>query len=347
MNRRCRFVWFGERFSGIFESPRNWFNNSAMADILSVFEKRLRDCTASTQESFVTAFLQLVFRLLAWLPLPLLHAMGGVLGWLTFLASSRFRERLFSHARQAGFSRWVALASVAQSGKLAVELPRLWLGRPVHVEWEGMAHVEEAMAHGDGLLYLTPHLGCFEVTAQLVAQRFGDRMPITVLYRPSRQPWLRELMEARSRPGLHTAPTTLAGVKQLIKALKQNQAVGLLPDQVPPAGQGVWAPFFGRDAYTMTLSARLAQTGGARVVLIWGERLSWGRGYRVRIRPFMADGDGRLADDAHAAARQINLAMESLVRECPAQYLWSYDRYKAPAGVSHAARLEAERATRA
>lgn len=294
----------------------------------------------------MTVIFQLLFRGLSLLPLPLLHVLGSALGWLTFLASPRYRRRLFAHARQAGFPRWVALASVAESGKLAAELPRLWLGRPVHVEWDGVAHIEEAIAHGDGLLYLTPHLGCFEVTAQIVAQRFGARMPITVLYRPSRQPWLRELMEARSRPGLHTAPTTLAGVKQLIKALKQRQAVGLLPDQVPPAGQGVWAPFFGREAYTMTLSARLAQTAGARMVLIWGERLSWGRGYRIRVRPFRADGDGRLAPDAQTAARQVNQAMESLVKECPSQYLWSYDRYKAPAGVSLATRLETERATR-
>lgn len=292
----------------------------------------------------MTAIFQLLFRCFSLLPLPVLHALGWVLGWLTFLASPRYRRRLFAHAQLAGYPRSVALGSVAESGKLAAELPRLWLGRPVHVEWDGMSHVESAMAQGDGLLYLTPHLGCFEVTAQLVAQRFGESMPITVLYRPARQPWLRELMEkARSRPGLHTAPTTLAGVKQLIKALKLHQAVGLLPDQVPPSGQGVWAPFFGRDAYTMTLSARLAQTAGARVVLIWGERLSWGRGYRVRVSPFQADGDGRLSADPVQAARQINQAMETLVRECPTQYLWSYDRYKTPAGLSHAARLEAER----
>lgn len=292
----------------------------------------------------MTVIYQLLFRCFSLLPLPVLHALGWVLGWVTFLASPRYRRRLFAHAQLAGYPRSVALGSVAESGKLAAELPRLWLGRPVRVEWDGMAHIDNAMAQGDGLLYLTPHLGCFEVTAQLVAQRFGERMPITVLYRPARQPWLRELMEkARSRPGLHTAPTTLAGVKQLIKALKLRQAVGLLPDQVPPSGQGVWAPFFGREAYTMTLSARLAQTAGARVVLIWGERLSWGRGYRVRVRPFQADGDGRLSADPVQAARQINQAMEALVRECPSQYLWSYDRYKAPAGLSHAARLEAER----
>jgi KDO2-lipid IV(A) lauroyltransferase len=144
---------------------------------------------------------------------------------------------------------------------------------------------------------------------------------------------MRDLVaNARSRPNLVAAPTTLGGVKQLIKAMKAGHAVGLLPDQVPPAGQGVWAPFFGRDAYTMTLSARLAHTAGAQVLLIWGERLSWGRGYLVRVRPFHLPAGGSLAAETERAAHQINLAMEALVRECPAQYLWSYDRYKVPAG---------------
>ena len=279
------------------------------------------------------------------MPLPVLHALGWLLGWLSFAFSSRYRRKLFEHAEQAGFPRQVVLASVAEAGKMVTELPRLWLGGPVPLEWDGMSLIEEAIADGSGVLFLTPHLGCFEITAQLVAQRFGDRLPITVLYRPARQPWLRDIMEtARSRPGLSTAPTTLAGVKQLIKALKVHQGVGLLPDQVPPEGQGVWAPFFGRDAYTMTLSARLALTAGARVLLIWGERLSWGRGYRVHLRPFRPEAGGQLSQDPVEAAGQINAAMESLVRECPAQYLWSYDRYKAPAGISHSARLQAEKA---
>lgn len=256
----------------------------------------------------------------------MLHALGWVLGWLSFLVSGRYRRRLLAHAKQAGFSTRVALASVGEAGKLVAELPRLWLGAPVSVEWDGAALIETAQAGGAGVLFLTPHLGCFEITAQAYARRFGAQHPMTVLFRPARQPWLRDLVAgARQRPGLLAAPTSLAGVKQLIKALKGGDVVGLLPDQVPPDGQGVWAPFFGRDAYTMTLSARLAQSGDTQILVSWGERLSWGRGFRVHVRPF-----GPLDNDAAAAARQINEAMEALVRECPAQYLWSYDRYKSP-----------------
>lgn len=284
----------------------------------------------------MTAFIQFLFRAFATLPLPLLHAMGWIMGWATFLFGGRYRRRLLANVRQAGLPLATALASVGESGKMLAETPRMWLGKPTRLRWEGEAVVESALSHGEGVLFLTPHLGCFEITAQALAQRFGDRMPITVLFRPSRQPWLRDLVAtARERPNLHTAPTTLAGVKQLIKALKSQQAVGLLPDQVPPEGQGVWAPFFGRDAYTMTLSARLALTPGVQLVLIWGERLSWGRGFLVHVRPCPVQGG--LSKDPQTAATQINRAMETLVRECPAQYIWSYDRYKQPKGGTPAA----------
>ncbi len=280
----------------------------------------------------MTFFVHLLFRTFSVLPLPLLHALGWGLGWLSFVLSPRYRRRLLAHAKLAGVPVTAALASVGEAGKLVAELPRLWLGRSVRMGWEGAAHIEAAQAHGRGVLFLTPHLGCFEIAAQAYAQRFGARQPMTVLFRPARQPWLRDLVAgARQRPGLQTAPTTLAGVKQLIKALKAGQVVGLLPDQVPPAGQGVWAPFFGRDAYTMTLSARLAHAADAQVLLAWGERLRWGRGFLVHVRPYDASAWGPLSTDAATAAQQINQAMEQLVRECPRQYLWSYDRYKTPA----------------
>jgi len=279
----------------------------------------------------VTTFVQFLFRFFSVWPLGLLHAMGWGLGWVSFLLSATYRRRLFAHAQMAGVDRADALASVGEAGKLVAELPRLWLGPPVRMEWEDATPIEAAQAHGRGVLFLTPHLGCFEITAQAFAQRFGDRQPMTVLFRPARQPWLRDLVAgSRQRPGLRTAPTTLAGVKQLIKALKAGEAVGLLPDQVPPDGQGVWAPFFGADAYTMTLSARLVHSARAQVVLVWGERLSWGRGYRIHVRPYDTAAWGELSTDAPTAARQINQAMESMILSCPRQYLWSYNRYKQP-----------------
>ncbi|WP_114968931.1 lysophospholipid acyltransferase family protein [Rhodoferax ferrireducens] len=269
-----------------------------------------------------------LFKILSVLPLWLAHGLGWGMGWLVFAISGVYRRRFLANARQAGMVWQQWLGAVGESGKLVAELPRLWLGRPVPVQWDGARHVEAALALGRGVVFLTPHLGCFEITAQAYAQRYGqDKEPMTVLFRPPRQSWLRELVTtARARPGLHTAPTTLAGVKQMIKALKKGQSLGLLPDQVPPLGLGLWVPFFGSDAYTMTLSVRLAQQTGATVLMAWGERLSWGRGYRVHVQPLGA----ALPTDGVQAAAHINRAMEGLIRSCPQQYLWGYARYKQP-----------------
>ena len=175
---------------------------------------------------------------------------------------------------------------------------------------------------------LTPHLGCFEVTAQAITDAFSHQHgPLTVLYRPSRKAGLADVMESsRARPGLEPVPTTMAGVRQMIKALRAGRAVGLLPDQVPPLGMGQWAPFFGKPAYTMTLAARLALQTGAHVVLVWGERLPWGRGYQMHVS-YMSQA---LSEELEPAVVQINQAMADLILTCPQQYLWGYARYKQP-----------------
>ena len=268
------------------------------------------------------------FKIFSLLPLWLAHGVGWFAGWLVFAFSGVYRRRFLANVQQAGIDWRQWRAAVGEAGKLVAELPRLWLGRPVPVRMEGEHYVQEALARGCGVVFLTPHLGCFEITAQAYAERYGRAgHPLTALFRPPRQLWLRELVaHARNRPGMEMAPTTLAGVKQMIKALKKGHSVGPLPDQVPPQGLGLWVPFFGRDAYTMTLSARLAQQTGATIVLGWGERLSWGRGYCIRFLPFSAV----LPADGAQAATLINQAMEELIRACPGQYLWGYARYKQP-----------------
>jgi KDO2-lipid IV(A) lauroyltransferase len=275
-----------------------------------------------------------LFRVVSGLSLPLLHRLGSGLGWLTYAASPTYRRRMHAFVDQAGMDWPQARGAVASAGRMVAELPWLWCrpaDRPLGsmVRWEGVEHLEAALAAQRGLVMLTPHLGCFEVIAQAYAERFGARSPITVLYRPSRQPWLRELVaQSRQRPGLLTAPATLAGVRQMIRALRQGGTVGLLPDQVPPDGMGVWAPFFGREAYTMTLAARLVQQTGAAWLLFRCERLAGGRGYVIHVsapsQPMPA------ADDLIGAASAVNHEMETLIRACPEQYLWSYNRYKPP-----------------
>ncbi len=276
--------------------------------------------------------LSILFRWLAGRPLWFLQAVGAGLGWLTYGLSPTYRKRLAEHARQAGVERAHWRPAIAAAGRMVMEIPFLWM-RPAdgsilpRVRFENAALLDDALARGRGVLLLTPHMGCFEVTAQAIAERFGAVQPITVLYRPARQPWLRDLVRtSRERPNLAAAPASLSGVRQMIRALRKGQMVGLLPDQVPPDGMGVWAPLFGRPAYTMTLAARLVQQTGAELLLTWGERLPHGRGYVQRFLPFPEP----LPADPVAAATAINRAMEGLILQSPGQYLWGYNRYKQP-----------------
>lgn len=269
-----------------------------------------------------------LFRFFSVLPLWLVHGLGAGLGWLVFAVSGVYRRRFLANAHQAGMGWRQWRGAVAQSGRLVAELPRLWLGAAPRCEWENEACVAQAYAAGRGIVFLTPHLGCFEIAPQRVAERFSAQYgPLTILYRPARQAWLAKVMAlARQRPGISMVPTNLSGVRQMIRALRAGQAVGLLPDQVPPEGMGQWAPVFGQPAYTMTLAARLVQQTGAAVLLVWGERLSWGRGFRLHFREMTT----ALSPDLDTAVVQINQAMEQLIRECPQQYLWGYARYKQP-----------------
>ncbi len=270
-----------------------------------------------------------LFRLLAYLPLPLLHNLGALAGWLAYLASPTYRRHLRENTAQAGVTAG-RNSAIAEAGKSVVELPRIWL-RPQEEVLESIARVsgwelvEAAWRDGRGILFLTPHLGCFEITAQY----YAAQKPLTVLYRPPKQAWLQPLLEQGRGARLVLAPADLSGVRLLMKALRRREAAGILPDQVPGLGEGIWAPFFGRPAYTMTLAARLAE-GGSIVLMAYARRLAYGAGYHLHVRALSSPLIGTLAE----RVTQLNHELETLVLECPEQYLWGYNRYKVPAGVA-------------
>ena len=277
-----------------------------------------------------------VFKCFSFLPLWLAHGIGSVLGWVVFALSPSYRNRFLQNSQQAGYSFTAVKGAIPSAGRMVAELPKLWMNNKGKSQGKAEAPflcndfgvVEKAYATGKGVIFLTPHLGCFEMIGQAWAQNFGARFgPFTVLFRPARKAWMSDLVaNSRNRSGLATVPTNLAGVRQMIKALRKGQAVGLLPDQVPPDGMGVWVPFFGKDAYSMTLAARLHAQTGATVLVGWGERLPWGRGFALHFRELTA----AWSDDLETAVGQINIEMEALIRSCPTQYLWGYGRYKTP-----------------
>lgn len=271
-----------------------------------------------------------VLSLVAALPLLLVHAAGALLGLLA-LPFRRRSADLRDNLRQAGLHTLpMLLRAAAHLGAGVAELLPVWLRPLPHTlalvrEVRGWEHVEAARAAGRGILVLTPHLGCWELGGIYI----GSRFPITFLYRPPRQDWADRLMrDGRERGGVRLATPDMKGVRAMLAALRRGESVGILPDQVASKGDGVWADFFGRPAYTPTLAHRLALSTGAVPLLFVCERLAWGRGFRLWVEPLP-----QVTGDAAAFVADLNRAIERLILRWPAQYLWTYRRYKTPGGA--------------
>lgn len=278
-----------------------------------------------------------LLKLLARLPLPLLHGFGVVLGWLIYWAPGRHSARLRSNLVDSGLCtpgtdcRRLLRQTIGESGKAVIELIAVWLRSYDSVlklvrDTRGWEHIDAARAAGQGVIVIAPHIGCFE----MINLHYAARHPFTAMYKPPRKPFLDRLMLAGRQRGQATlVPTDLSGVRALLAALKRHEAIGILPDQVATGGDGVWAPFFGRPAYTPTLVASLQRKTGAAAFFVAAERLSWGRGYRLHVTPLTEP----LPEDKTSAATRINQGVEDVVRRFPAQYLWSYNRHKRPGGA--------------
>ena len=281
----------------------------------------------------MTAF----FRLLSRLPLPWLQTLGVGLGWLVWWSSPTYRRRFLQNTQAAGL-RWDQVKpAVAAAGMVLAELPWLWM-RPaskrldVPLHWDGLNHLIDALQQGRGMILLSPHLGCWELGAQMMAEHLGPvHGPMWVMYRPARKAWLRDLVAgSRQRPFLQAAPANQSGVRQLLRTLRQGGYTAILPDQVPPQGQGVWSRFFGRDVYTITLAVRLARQTGAQVVMGWCERLPKGQGFTSHFEPWDHAGLQGAQVSLEDTVLAMNQHIEAMVRRAPGQYLWGYARDKQP-----------------
>ena len=268
--------------------------------------------------------------LAARFPLVILHAMGTALGWAIYGLSPTYRRHLRENLAAAGYlDAATRRAAIAGAGRMVAELPAVWLRPRAEVaalvqRIEGAERVIEARAAGKGIAFFTPHLGCFEIAARAAA----EHLPITALYRPPKMEWLQRMIDhGRAGDNLRLARADLSGVRELLAALARREAVGILPDQVPGQGEGVWVDFFGHPAYTMTLGGKFVERPGVASFVAYGERLPRGVGYAVHIRPLP---DARPGENG---VQRLNRAIEALIRECPGQYLWGYNRYKRPRGA--------------
>lgn len=270
--------------------------------------------------------MQSLLSLFRILPLSTTHRLGAALGRIVYACSRRIRKRLRRNLMTSGLATSPAefeslkQATIRELGKSMLETFAIWqkdeatlqgLVKNVH----GWDVVEAALDKKQGIIFLTPHLGCFEITSIF----YGARHPVTVLYRPPKLNIFHNIIKhGRGRKGVSLAEANASGVRKLMQALKRGEAVGILPDQVPKTGEGEWVNFFGEPAYTMTLASKLANKTKASVIMVFGERLADGQGFDIHLT----------AVDSIATPTLLNQAIEQQIAQKPAQYLWSYNRFK-------------------
>jgi KDO2-lipid IV(A) lauroyltransferase len=266
------------------------------------------------------------------LPWSWLRAFANGLSWLWIRLNAREsrvtrRNLELAYPELSDAERAVLHRNVLRSTALqAIETLRLWtqprdrnLARLT--ERHGEALYDAALAAGKGVIVAAPHYGNWELLNQWLA----SRGPIAIVYKaPDEEVGDAFLQLVRGGDNVQQVRAEGPAVRQLFKVLKDGGATGILPDQQPKAGDGVFAPFFGVEALTMTLVNRLAERTGATVLYGWCERIGPGMEFALHIEatpPGVADPDPR------TAASVLNAGIERIARRDPAQYQWTYKRY--------------------
>ncbi len=279
------------------------------------------------------------------LPLRVLHAVGSLLGRVFWIVNGRERRvteinlSLLDTQNSvqkghvaAGIGAFDARRVLIETGKSVVEVAKIWSGRPECAlqlvrEVRGGGLLDEAITAGRGVIIAAPHLGCWELLNYWLAARTR----LAIVYRPPRNAAIEPLLvKARGALDVEQVRAEGAGVRTLYRRLNAGGVVGILPDQQPRQGEGVFAPFFGIEALTMVLVPRLAERTGATVLFAFAERLDDGAGFRIHVVPAP---EGIAVADLRIACSALNQGVEDCVRLAPLQYQWHYKRYsKRPPG---------------
>jgi KDO2-lipid IV(A) lauroyltransferase len=278
------------------------------------------------------AVLKTLIRAFAVLPLGWAQSLGALIGWALWLMPNRLRRTTIDNLELclpelgAEERRQIGRRSLMETGKTAAEVGAVWFWRTekllARIEGvEGEEYLLQEFGRKRGLLVLVPHLGNWEILSRYLQ----ERLPVLALYRPPR---IREMDEfirqARERHGAKLVPADRSGLRCIVDTLSAGNGIGVLPDQEPLKRHGVFAPFFGVPALTMTLVARLLHRHGAIAVFGYSERTAAG-GFRLRFQPAP---EGLDSEDLEKAAAQLNRGVEECVRRCPEQYTWSYRRFR-------------------
>lgn len=271
--------------------------------------------------------------LLSKLPLSTIRALGAVIGLIALKLSKKSAKRLPHNLLITGLAtpetvKELTKATAQALGMTLVEAALIaWSHDRKRIEQlsrvdESFHQVKRLIEAGQNVVFLTPHIGNFEVAVKYFA--YNLPMNIQILYKPSKDPVVDQIMlNGRTEPNITPVPTNRKGVLSLMKHLKLGGCIGILPDNVASGGDGEWVKFFGQDVYATSLAAKICQMPNTHVVIVQNLRIP--TGFSSKCIPFKP-----MSDDTHGIMQELYSEIESLVREAPEQYYWSYDRFRHP-----------------
>jgi len=218
-------------------------------------------------------------------------------------------------------------ASLTNTACTILEMGKSWLppmakSLELVTESEGEDNFFAATASEQGVILLAPHIGNWEIFGFYLCEKLKS----TWLYQPPEFKLMDQFItKTRSRAGIEMAPTHRIGVSKVLAALRRGEVVGILPDQIPPAEGGRFAPFFGEPALTMTLPSKLIQKTKAKVFCGFAQRLPNARGYKIIVEEAMSD---IYSEDLDESIMALNRSIEKTIMKSVEQYSWEYKRFR-------------------
>jgi len=198
------------------------------------------------------------------------------------------------------------------------------------VSIEGLEHINNAQAQGQGVLLLGTHSTLLDAGGFICSQYFDP----DVVYRPQNNALL-DLLIYRCRATIYQHQIDHDDMRGLIRQLKNGHAIWYSPDQDFGLKQGVMAPFFGTAAATVTAHRRLLKISKAAAIPLYFYRYGdvHDPRYHILIEPAL---DNMPSDDEVADATRVNKIIENQLRIAPTQYMWFHRRFKTrPEGYEH------------
>ena len=292
--------------------------------------------TTKTRKGLSSRFLVLFTRTTrfcaGFLPSRVAVFLGGMLGFVAFYLLSRERHRTMAHLsavfpeRGAAWARQIARRTFSHLGKSLLEVMTISPRRLQScVDFQGVEHLDAAVRLGKGVVFVTGHIGNWEIMGGAVAAKYS----LSVVAAPIEPEPVNDMVVAmRASMGVRTILRSRAGAaKELIRVFRENRILGILIDQDTDV-EGAFVDFMGKPAWTPTAAAQMAIKFSAPVVFGYVQRGSDDRHTITIEGPLNLIRTGNDEEDIRTNTAMFTKMIEKAILQNPEQWVWMHRRWR-------------------